>query len=167
MSKCTRATTRERNWKLLPHSQESITARREHVENFSEPFDVDLPRRVSPRWQLDPLSLRCNLQHFCSALCFWLSLNSNRDSGVISYTMLFLRRRGLTVLLPATSVGGPLAPGFQRKCPQRGAWAFPFELDLQWSSSCSSGQSAAQRRCAYGRVRSHLRSTRGPQTLLG
>ena len=38
-------------------------------------------------------------------LPFYLSLNSNRDSRVISYTMLFLQRRGLTVLLPSHSWG--------------------------------------------------------------
>ena len=47
---------------------------------------------------------------------------SNRDSGVISYTMLFLQRRGLVVLLPATSAGGSfwLASLFKRHSWGRG-----------------------------------------------
>ena len=73
--------------------------------------------------------------------------NSNRDSSVISH-MMFQQRRGLTVLLPATPVGGP----FLHHKPTASviAGAFPFQLDLQWSSSCSSGQSAAQRGYVYG-----------------
>ena len=62
---------------------------------------------------------------------FHLSLNSNRDSDVISYTMLFLQRRGLAVLLPATSAGDPFWPASHYK---RLSWGRGRALS---SSACS------------------------------
>ena len=64
-------------------------------------------------------------------LRFYLSLNSNRDSGVISNTTLFLQRRGLTVFLPATSAGGPFWPASHYK---RHSWGRGRSLS---SSACS------------------------------
>ena len=63
-------------------------------------------------------------------LLFYLSLNSHRDSGVISYTMLFLQRGGLTLFLPATSAGGPFWPASHCK---RHSWARGRSLS---SSAC-------------------------------
>ena len=69
-------------------------------------------------------------------LRFYLLLNSNRDSGVISYTMLFLQRRGLTVFLSATSAGGPFWPASHCK---RHSWGVgvPFPARLAVGSSCT------------------------------
>ena len=74
-----------------------------------------------------------NIIHFAS----FLSLNSNRDSGVISYTMLFLQRRGLTVFLPATSAGGPFWPASHCKRHRLGSLGVPFPARLAVGSSCT------------------------------
>ena len=69
-------------------------------------------------------------------LRFYLSLNSNRDSGVISDTTLFLQRRGLTVFLPATSAGGPFWPASHyKRVPFPARLAVGFFLLLQMIGS--------------------------------
>ena len=45
------------------------------------------------------------------------------------------RGRGLTVLVPATSVGGSLLTGSPPQASQLGVCVFTFQLDLQWGSA--------------------------------
>ena len=70
-------------------------------------------------------------------LRFYLSLNGNRDSGVISNTMVFLQGRGLTVCFTATSTGGPF-------------WPLSHRMHHSWSHSRSNFSSACSRFLFHG-----------------